>query len=89
MRTTNKIQKNQNKAKKKSKIGWTFTEWRLNTYSNSWYKISPKNGINTFPNDFFQNIWLKVEDCKYNYNAEIEKKILGFAFTGKHILKNS
>ena len=42
-------------------------------------------GKTTFPKEFFLEIWLIIEDCKYNYNAEIkfEKKLFGCAFMGK------
>ena len=29
-------------------------------------------GKNTFPKEFFLEIWLIIEDCKYNYTAEIK-----------------
>ena len=29
-------------------------------------------GETTFPKEFFLEIWLIIEDCKYNYSAEIK-----------------
>ena len=29
-------------------------------------------GKTTFPKEFFLEIWLIIEDCKYNYTAEIK-----------------
>ena len=71
MRATDKvIQKNQNTAKK-SKIGYTITKWRpKNQFLD--IKFPTKNGKTTFPKEFFLEIWLIIEDCKYNYAAEIK-----------------
>ena len=84
MRATDKvIQKNQNTAKKKSKIGYTITKWR------------PKNQFPSrdkkFPKEFFLEIWLIIEDCKYNYTAEIkfEKSYSVALLWGKQILNNA
>ena len=73
MRVTDKvIQKNQNTAKK-SKIGYTITKWRpKNQYPSRDIKFLTKNGETTFPKDFFLEIWLIIEDFKYNYTAEIK-----------------
>ena len=79
------IQKNQNTAKK-SKIGYTITKWRpKNQYPSRDIKFATKNGKTTFPKEFFLEIWLIIEDCKYNYTAEIkfEQKLFGCAFMGK------
>ena len=48
-------------------------------------KFPTKNGKTTFPKEFFLEIWLIIEDCKYNYTAEIkfEKKLFGCVFKGK------
>ena len=38
------------------------------------------------PKDFFLEIWLIIEDCKYNYTADIrfeKKKLFGCAVMGK------
>ena len=53
--------------------------------SISQHKLSDKKWENTLPKEFFLEIWLIIEDCKYNYTAEIkfEKKIFGCAFMGK------
>ena len=71
MRATDKvIQKNQNTAKK-SKIGYSITKWRpKNQFLSRDIKFPTKNGKTTFPKEFFFEIWLKIEDCKYNYAAE-------------------
>ena len=38
------------------------------------HKISDQNGKTTFPQEFFLKTWLIIEDCKYNYTAEIKNK---------------
>ena len=40
--------------------------------SISRHKISDQNGKTTFPKDFFLEFWHIIEDCKYNYTAEIK-----------------
>ena len=35
-------------------------------------KFPTKNGKTTIPKEFFLEIWLISEDCKYNYTAEIK-----------------
>ena len=85
------IQKNQNTAKK-SKIGYTITKWRpKNQFPSRHIKFPTKNWKTTFPEEFFLEIWLIIEDCKYNYTAEIkfEKKLFGCAFMGKQILNSA
>ena len=85
MRATDKvIQKNQNTAKTK-KIGYTITKWRSkNQFPSRDIKLPIKNGKTTFPLELFLEIWLKIEDCKYNYTAEIkfEKKVIRLRFYG-------
>ena len=73
MRATDKvIQKNQNTAKK-LKIGYAITKWRpKNQFPSRDVKFPTKNGKTTFPKEFFLEIWLIIEDCKYNYTAEIK-----------------
>ena len=73
MRATDKvIQKNQNAAKK-WKIGYTIIKWRpKNQFPSRNKKFPTKNGKTTFPKEFFLEIWLIIEDCKYNYTAEIK-----------------
>ena len=87
MRPTDKvIQKNQNTTKK-SKIGYTITKWRPNNqFPSRDKKIPTKNGKTTFPKEFFLEIWLIIEDCKYNYTAEIkfEKKVIRLRFYGEN-----
>ena len=89
MRATDKvIQKNQNTAKKKSKIGYTTTKWRpKNQFLSRNIKFPTKNGKTTFPKEFFLEIWLIIEDCKYNYTAEIKfgKSYSVALLWGKHI----
>ena len=48
-------------------------------------KFPTKNGKTTFPKEVFLEIWLIIEDCKYNYTAETKfgKKLFGCAFMGK------
>ena len=67
------IQKNQNTAKK-SKIRYTITKWRPKKKQFLFcdIKFPTKNGKTTFPKEFFLEIWLIIEDCKYNYTAEIK-----------------
>ena len=52
------------------------------------HKISDHKWENHFREGIFLEIWLIIEDCKYNYTAEIkfEKKLFGYAFMGKEIL---
>ena len=85
------IQKNQNTAKK-SKIGSTITKWRpKNQFLFPDIKFSTKNGKTTFPKDFFLEIWLIIEDCKYNYTAEIKfgKTYSVTLLWGKQILNSA
>ena len=92
MRATDKvIQKNQNTAKK-PKIGYTITKWRpKNQFRFRNIKFQTKNGKNTFPKEFFLEIWLIIEDCKYNYTAEIkfEKNYSVVLLWGKQILNSA
>ena len=81
MRATDKvIQTNQNTAKNQ--------KWKIQLQNGGQKTISisrPKMGKTTFPKEFFLEIWLIIEDCKYNYTAEIkfETKLFGCAFMGK------
>ena len=87
MRATDKvIQKNQNTAKK-SKIGYKITKQFLSRD----IKFPTKNGKTTFPNEFFLEIWLIIEDCKYNYTAEIKfgKSYSVALLWGKQILSSA
>ena len=80
------IQKNQN-TEKKLKIGYTITKWRpKNQFQSRDIKFPNKNGKTTFPKEFFLEIWLIIEDCKYNYTAEIkfEKKVIRWRFYGEN-----
>ena len=53
--------------------------------SISRHKISDQNGKTTFPKEFFLEIWLIIEDCKYNYTAEINfEKIIPLRFYGEN-----
>ena len=77
MRATDKvIQKNQNtaqKRKKKSKIGYTITKWQpKKIISISRHKISDQKWEKHFPEEIFLEFWLIIEDCKYNFTAEIK-----------------
>ena len=86
MRATDKvIQKNQNTAKK-LKIGYTITKWRpKNQFLSHDIKFLTKNGKITFPKEFFLEIWLIIEDCKYHYTAEIKLgKIILLRFYGEN-----
>ena len=86
------IQKNQNTAKK-SKIGYTISKWRpKNQFPSRDIKLTTKNRKTTFPKEFFLEIWLIIEDCEYNYTAEIkfEKKSYSVALLwGKQILNST
>ena len=92
MRATDKvIQKNQNSAKK-SKIGYTITKWGpKKQFLSRDIKFLTKNGKTTFPKEFFLEIWLIIEDCKYNYTAEITfgKSYLVALLWGKQILNSA
>ena len=86
MRTTKVIQKNKNTAKK-SKIGYTITKWRpKNQFPSRDIKFPTKNGKTTFSKEFSLEIWLIIENCKYNYTAEIkfEKKVIQLCFNGEN-----
>ena len=54
-------------------------------------KFPTKNGKTTFPKEFFLEIWLIFEDCKYNYTAEIkfEKSYSVALLWLKQILNNA
>ena len=85
------IQNNQNTAKK-SKIGYTITKWRpKKQFPSRDIKFPTKNGKTTFPKEFFLEIWLIIEDCKYNYTAEIkfEKSYSVALLWGKQILNSA
>ena len=54
--------------------------------SISRHKISDQKWKTTFPKEFFLEIWLIIEDCKYNYTAEIKfgkSYSVALAFMGK------
>ena len=73
MRTTDTvIQKNQNTAKKKKKNQKSDIKLqnggKKKKNSISRHKISDQKWENYFP----EGIWLIIEDCKYNYTAEIK-----------------
>ena len=92
MRATDKvIQKNQNTAKK-SKIRYTITKWRPKyQFLSRDKKFLTKNGKTTFPKEFFLEIWLIIEDCEYNYTAEIKfgKSYSVALLWGKQILNSA
>ena len=92
MRATDKvIQKNQNTTKKIENRVYNYKMVAKKTISISRHKISDQNGKITFPKEFFLEIWLVTEDCKYNYTAEIK---LGKSYSvaliwGKQILNSA
>ena len=92
MRATDKvIQKNQNSAKK-WKIGYTITKWRpKDQFLSRDITFLTKIGKTTFPKEFFLEIWLIIEDCKYNYTAEIKfgKSYSVALLWGKQILNSA
>ena len=91
MQATDKvIQKNQNTAKK-LKIGFTITKWRPKKQFPFRDIFPTKNWKTTFLKEFFLEIWLIIEDCKYNYTAEIkfEKSYSVVLLWGKQILNSS
>ena len=61
------------------------------TISISRHKISDQNGKTTFPKEFFLEIWLIIEDYKYNYTAEIQfgKSYSVALLWGKQILNSA
>ena len=92
MRATDKvIQKNQNTTKK-SKIGYKITKWRpKKQFLSRDIKFPTKYGKTTFPKEFSLEIWLIIEDCKYNYTAEIKfgKSYSVALLWGKQILSSA
>ena len=98
MQDTDKvIQKNQNTAKK-SKIGYITTKWwPKNQFLSRDIKFLTKNEKkkkkkkNTFPKEFFLEIWLIIDDYKYNYTAEIKfgKSYSIALLCGKQILNSA
>ena len=54
-------------------------------------KISDQNWKTTFPKEFFFEIWLIIEDCNYNYTAEIKfgKSYFVALLWGKQILNSA
>ena len=86
------IQKNQNMAKKKSQIGYTITKWRpKKQFTSRDIKFPTENGKTLFPKKFFLEIWLIIDDCKYNYFAEIkfQKSCSVALLWGKQILNSA
>ena len=88
MWTTDKvIQKNQNTAKnwksdiqlqnggKKKKTQFLFRD----------IKFPTKNGKTSFPKEFFLEIWLLIEDCKYNTLLKKKmEKVIRLRFYGEN-----
>ena len=91
MRATDKvIPKNQNTAKnRKSDI--QLQNGGQKTISTSRHKMSDQKWETTFPKHFFLEIWLIIEDCKYNYTAEIklEKSYSVALLWGKQIFNSA
>ena len=86
VRATDKvIQKNQNTATK-SKIRRPKKQ-----FLSCDIKFPTKNGKTTFPKEYFLEIWLIIEDCKYNYTAEIKfgKSYSVALLWGKQILNSA
>ena len=47
-------------------------------------------GKPTFPKEPFLEIWLIIEDCKYNYTADIKlEKVIWLRFYGENKILNS
>ena len=59
--------------------------------SISRHKISDQKWETTFPKEFFLEIWLIIENCKYNYTAEIKfgKSYSVALLWGKQILNSA
>ena len=59
--------------------------------SISRHKISDQKWENHFPKGIFLEIWLIIEDCKYNYTAEIKfgKSYSVALLWGKQILSSA
>ena len=55
------------------------------------HKISDQKWETTFPKEFLFEIWLIIEDCKYNYTAEIKfgKSYSVALLWGKQILSSA
>ena len=87
IRATDKvIQKNHNTAKKNRKSDIQLQNGgQKNQFLSHDINFRTKNGKTPFPKEFFLEIWLIIEDCKYYYTAEIKfgKKLFGCAFMGK------
>ena len=92
MRATDRvIQKNQNTAKIGNRT-YNYKMAAIKTIPISRHKISHQKWETTFPKEFFLEIWLIIDDCKYNYTAEIkfEKKSYSVALLrGKQILNSA
>ena len=92
MQATDKvIQKNQNTAKNRKSDIQLQNGGQKNQFLSRDKKFSTKNGKTTFPKEFSLEIWLIIEDCKYNYAAEIK---LGKSYSvallwGKQNLKSA
>ena len=54
-------------------------------------KVPTKKWKTTFPEEFFLEIWLIIEDCKDNHTAEIkfEKKVIRLLLWRKQILNSA
>ena len=73
MRATDKvIQKNQNTGKNQKSDIKLQNGGQKNQFLFRDIKFLTKNGKTTFPKEFFLEIWLIIEDCKYNCTAEIK-----------------
>ena len=61
------------------------------TISVSRQNISDQKWQTTLPKEFFLEIWLIIEDCKYNYTAEIKfgKSYSVALLWGKQILNSA
>ena len=92
MQATDKVIQKTKIQQKKSKIGYTITKWRpKNQFLSRDINLTTKNGKTTFPKEFFLEIWLIIEDCKYNYTAEIKygKSFSVALLWGKQILNSA
>ena len=93
MHATDKVIQNNRNTAKKSKIGYTITNGgqKKKQFLSRDIKFLTKNGKTTFPKEFFVEIWLIIEDCKYNYTAEIKfgKSYSVALLWGKQILNSA
>ena len=94
MRATDKVIQNNQNTEKKKKIENRIYNHKMaakKPISISRHKISDQKWETTFPKEFCLEIWLIIDDCKYNSIAEIkfEKSYSVALLWGKQILNSA